>query len=740
MNRLLLLSLGVSFASLLSAQSNTVPGLNGRLEILDDITYWGRSPAAHPGGLVGLSMRNTMCNPGTVSIPWFAQMLENHPKFGFLITRLSGDRMVQISDRSYCKHAFTSASTSGACGPCNGIGGNMMGVTCSDTYSAGNNGSRGNLGPADEINPWLGTWPHTGSFFDQGFPNVGAPGNNDGQQSPINIFDPVTNRVTIKETDLLVAGASYFYGIELLHEGEAVANRADNIKSRGFQPTWNGSTWTVANTAVGEAFGSILQHWPGAHVNSGGNGNDDGRFYVACKTTSLGFGNYHYEYAIHNVDNHRGGASLRVPLAPGATVTNAGFRDIDNNPLNDWTFSQSATEIAFTAVGTNAANWNTIYNCWFDCSIAPGAGSVTIDEARPGPGALSVQVAIDVPSGLAFAQKATVGASCGTCTGTFYELFPNSTVFDLAGRSMTMSLNNGAYTITGAPVAFVPAAGTNLALALNAQAAVTLPFSLPYPGGVTTQLRVAASGFISPGTPNPPTQLVPSASQLMLGFPRWAAMWGLLNPTAASANNVYFDANATRAILTWSAVPFLTGTLPNTFQIQFFPNGTVHVVWQQIAAASFATMVGWTTGGGHTNPGSTNLSTTLSSPMTLCPNPFSGLALDASALPVLGTTVQWQLGGIPGGSGWGAMMRSITQAVPAINMTSFGMPGCFAHVTNPEATMFLSPGTSVQLPEVIPNSVVLIGVTLVGQAVIYNAPLTPLGLVASNGIVLSLGM
>src|SRR5678816_90820 len=183
MKHAILLSLAVTSAGLLSAQSNTVPGLNGRLEILDNITYWGRRGAAYPGGEVGLSMRNTMCNPGSVSIPWFAQMAENHPKFGFIITRLSNDRMEQISDRSYCKHAFTSASTSGGCGPCNGIGGNMMGVTCSDTYSAGNNASRGNLGPAPEINPWLGTWNHIGSYFDQGDPNVGPPGNNDGVQS-----------------------------------------------------------------------------------------------------------------------------------------------------------------------------------------------------------------------------------------------------------------------------------------------------------------------------------------------------------------------------------------------------------------------------------------------------------------------------------------------------------------------------------------------------------------------------
>ena len=211
------------------------------------------------------------------------------------------------------------------------------------------------------------------------------------------------------------------------------------------------------------------------------------------------------------------------------------------------------------------------------------------------------------------------------------------------------------------------------------------------------------------------------------------------NAVTASSNNVYFDANATRAILTWSGVPFLAGTSPNTFQIQFFPDGTVNVVWQNIAASSFAAMTGWTTGGNHTDPGTRDLSTTLSTPLSLCATPFDGLALDTNARPVLGTTLQWQLGGIPAATGWGALMRSLTQAVPAIDMTSLGMPGCFAHVTAPEATLFLTSGTTAQLPEVLPNTTSLMGVTLVGQAVTFNPQLTPLGLVASNAMVLTLG-
>ncbi|MCA8967734.1 MAG: hypothetical protein KDC48_22830, partial [Planctomycetes bacterium] len=324
-------------------------GLDGRLEILDNITYWGRRGPAFPGGQVGLSMRNTMCNPGSVSIPWFAAMQPDHPKFGFLITRLVGDRMEQINEWSYCKHAFTSASTSGACGPCNGIGGTMMGVTCSDTYSAGNNASQYWLGPPAEIDPWLGTWNPVGSYFDQGDPIVSSPANMDGNRSlsnsQVNAFDDVKNRVTVREVDLTTSGAQYFYAIQLIHAGESVANRDDNIKYRGFTPNWNGSSWSVNNSGVGETFGSVLEAWPGATVNSGGNGNDDGRFFVGCKVTPLGGTMFHYEYAVHNVDNSRAGATFRVPIDAGATAGNFSFRDIDQNLLNEWVPARVGNEI-----------------------------------------------------------------------------------------------------------------------------------------------------------------------------------------------------------------------------------------------------------------------------------------------------------------------------------------------------------------------------------------------------------
>jgi hypothetical protein len=179
-----------------------------------------------------MAMLNEMCNPGTVTIPWQAAMQPNHPKFGFLIVRVVGDRIEQISDRSFVKHAFTSTNYSGSCGTCQNPGtGSVMGINCADTYGAGNNADRTWLGPAPEIDPWLGTWNPIGSYFDIGDPaqSGGLVLPPDGVRS-LNTsgFDNVKNRVTVQEPDLLTAGAAYFYGIHLIHQGEAVANRGDN--------------------------------------------------------------------------------------------------------------------------------------------------------------------------------------------------------------------------------------------------------------------------------------------------------------------------------------------------------------------------------------------------------------------------------------------------------------------------------------------------------------------------------
>ncbi len=740
MKAALVLSLGVSVASVLSAQSNTVPGLDGRLEILDNIRYWGRRGAAHPGGEVGMSMRNTMCNPGSVNIPWYAVPQENHPYFGFLITRLSGDRMVQISDRSYCKHAFTSASQPGACGSCvPNIGGNQMGPTCSDTYSNVHNAGRNDLGPPAEINPWLGTWTMLGSYFDQGDPNVGSPGNFNGTHSGINPgSDEVKNRVTVKESDLLVGGAQYFYAIQLIHRGEAVANRGDNIKSRGFQPTWTGSTWTVANTAVGEAFGSVLQHWPGATVNQGGNGNDDGRFFVASKVTALGGGNYHYEYAVHNVDNSRAGASFRVPIDPGAVASNFSFRDIDDNPLNNWTATRIGNEVVFSAPANNPHEWNTIYNFGFDANFPPGSSSVQIDEARPGPGALFVTINSQTPSGATYAQATAYGEGCGgsSCRQAIYENFPTSGGFDLSNSQWKLTYQNGAYALGPSTATWATPAGATHPPGDDVAASYALPFTLPYPGGSTNSLSVCSNGFVQAGGSS--NAWTPSASAF-LGLARtWAAAWhDLVPPTGA----IRIETTPTVARITWSNVANYQGTGSATFQMHFHSSGDVDVIYQSCTpSGNTGYVVGYTPGGQPADPGSIDWSASLNAGHVVCTTSIPDVQLAASSRPVLGTAMGFVTTGIPASGLAGVLVLGLTKYNPGVPLASVGAPDCFQHVSIDATLNFAIVGASSPSTWLIPNLPSAAGVVIVGQSAIYSPSSNTLGVLASNGLDLLLGI
>lgn len=419
MNQRILVLAAVALSGAASlAQSNTVQGLDGMLFDISEPTVWGREGAAWPNGRLGFSVSNTMCNPGSVLIPWAQAMAENHPKFGFMVTRITDDRMVQISDRSFVKHAFLSVNGGGGpCAPCQNPNNNqVMGIGCSDAYAASNNGDRFWLGPAGEIDPWLGTWNRVGSYFDQGDPNVGPPNNMDGQRSLTMtmtsepVMGPVKNRVTIREQDVVVPNSQFYYMVHLIHEGEGVAARNNNILSRRVTWNWNGSSWSASNSG-GVVSGTVLNRWTGAGVSLGGNGTADGRIAVAVKVTGPNDGLWHYEYAVHNIDNSRGAAGFRIPVCTAARVQNIGFRDIDADPLNEWTAQRSGGELVFAAPAGNPLDWNMLFNFWFDSDAAPVAGNVAFDQARTGPGALGFQVAADVPGSV---PNLHLGDGCGT--------------------------------------------------------------------------------------------------------------------------------------------------------------------------------------------------------------------------------------------------------------------------------------------------------------------------------------
>jgi hypothetical protein len=225
----------------------------------------------------------------------------------------------------------------------------------------------------------------------------------------------------VREADLLVPGAQFFGQSHCVVKQEPGTNRGNNVASRAMTFTWTGTQWTSGNTAAPPVEGTVLQRWSGASLGTGRNGLDDGHFHVAVKVTGPVAGLWHYEYAVHNQDNARGGAAFRLPICPTARVLNAGFRDIDSDPWNDWTVSVGNGEIAFLATANHAHDWNSLFNFRFDSDAAPIAGTATIDQARIGPGALSVSVPTRVPGLLG---NVFLGAGCGAPTP---ELFANGT-------------------------------------------------------------------------------------------------------------------------------------------------------------------------------------------------------------------------------------------------------------------------------------------------------------------------
>lgn len=420
---LIALAVAATATSLFAQTNNRGPGYNGALTDIGSATYKGRRGAAYPNGEIAVAFSNQLCNPGTIPLEWRTStntpMGTDHPTFAFLVARDQGGRLVQISDRSFLKHGFYALANPSTCGgACQppAVAGTQLGVNCSDVYQQSHNSDRNYLAPPDEVNPFTAVWTGTGSYFDVGDPaqaNYPQPADNNRSLNTAG-FDSVKNRVVLHESDI-PSGSTIYFQLQTFHAGERIDNRGDNIMTRPFRLTY-GTSWTAATLGTA-AYGSILNQWAGATVTTGSNGgtntyvDDDGRFNVAVKVTGPQNGFWHYEYIVQNLDNSRGGASFRVPVCPTARVQNLGFRDIDQDSLNDWTTSVSGGEIAWLATANNPQNYNTLYNFWFDCDAAPVSGDSHIDQARPGAGSLAVTVPTTAP----LLQPAVwLGAGCGT--------------------------------------------------------------------------------------------------------------------------------------------------------------------------------------------------------------------------------------------------------------------------------------------------------------------------------------
>jgi hypothetical protein len=178
-----------------------------------------------------------------------------------------------------------------------------------------------------------------------------------------------------------------------------------SLSGGGYNLSFSGSTFSQL---------SAVQRW--AQLDAGVavktiDVPSDGRFLLGSKVTNLGGGQYHYEYALFNMNSDRGGQAFSIPLPTGATATNVGFHDVDYHSgepyaLTDWPAAVTpgasiswATQTFAQNQNANALRWSTTYNFRFDSNRPPVQGNVTLSLFKTGSPSSILVTGVDIPSG-----------------------------------------------------------------------------------------------------------------------------------------------------------------------------------------------------------------------------------------------------------------------------------------------------------------------------------------------------
>ncbi len=445
---LLCLVLVVAAGSTSIAQGNIIVG------DLYNLSSYGSS-----NGIAAFSVGTTSCNLGDQPVPWVSST-PDHPVIGLNMYRLKNGAMEQIG-MSWLKHGFLALSGS-VCTPCNGSGGSQLDPGCSDPYSASLNGSQSSLGPRGEVNASTGVFPYPPA---------------DPSYAPT-----IGRRIQVDNNDLdsnMNAGARYFVeGQYISAYDSSVNNDEDNASYREIDVSGSGNNYNISfsNGASTERQKAAIEAWadidPGVDMTYV-NVPNDGRFIVGYKVTPLSNGNYHWEFAVHNLNSHDSARSFTVPLPAGASVSNVDFHGVahhSNDGENgsvysnvNWTSSISSNSVNWQTSTfaqnpvANALRWGTLFNFRFDSNMEPaGVVNATIGLYRSGGSAIA-----------SFIPQATLSKLSGDAQGgnvnepylTPLKVRVAAGSAPIAGVPVTFSIATGTGSINGNPVVMTDANG-----------------------------------------------------------------------------------------------------------------------------------------------------------------------------------------------------------------------------------------------------------------------------------------
>jgi hypothetical protein len=333
---------------------------------------------------------------GSAGVGWHDNT-NQHPVIGGELYRfkvVAGAGRFEQVGLSWLKHGFF-AESENLCCTCAPTDGTTLGVGCSDPYTADRNGTQGLLGPRYQVNA------HTGFFT---YPPPNPSGGNTGRLQ-VDVGDLETSSP---------GGTRYFGNSQYIAPDDATSgNGNNNCSYREITVTGSGSAWTFVFSGTTQREIPAIGAWP--NCESGVTVNNvqipsEGLLMLGFKVTPLGGGQFHYEYALYNMNSDDSVRSFSVPIGAGVTITNLGFHDVTyrggdgvggvNFDGTDWPPSVTGAAVSWSTstfvqnANANAVRWGTTYNFRFDADGPPTAGDATLGLFKSG-GSITSQV--DVP-------------------------------------------------------------------------------------------------------------------------------------------------------------------------------------------------------------------------------------------------------------------------------------------------------------------------------------------------------
>jgi hypothetical protein len=353
-------------------------------------------------------------------------------------------------------------------------------------------------------------------------------------------------------------------------------------------------------------------------------------------------------------------------------------------------------------------------------------------------GALHYSLCANAPP---LATAAPFGEGCYAARASFYEAFAFG-AFDLDGQTLTLLPNAaGGYDVqrTAGTLPMDTAGSVDLGLARTGLAVVALPFALPFPGGSTGAVVVAASGQLALDDQFLPVAYeLPSAAALLAGPPRLCAAWRDLAPTPGANVHELVDAAAQTVEFVWAGVPVQGApAATNTFAMRLHSSGVVELSWLSTAPVTVGgpLLVGWSPGNRAIDPGAVDLS--VAARFATAPD-ATGLVLAAAQRPVPGGSIDVAVTGAPAGAGPGALAFALDRLAQPVDLAPFGAPGCVQYLAGAGPALPLATWPAAAVLR-LPAGTAWLGASFCAQAAALAPSANALGAVTSNGLAFVVG-